>query len=221
MTRDGPVLDDDWDRCPTKEAVVSKVIIKVGGVSAVLAGALIICQAVADVAIQDSMQRGMVAAAFRSGSALLLVFGLIGMHLRQQYSAGVFGEIATLVALLGSVTMFATSLPEATILPALPKDSPLLDQPPATLLPVLIGSFVVYVVGLLLFGVAAWRARVLPRPAAVVLVTGVLLGAAAAPIVPGILALIGIALIWLGAATVAPVRSVPSAANERTLVTQA
>jgi hypothetical protein len=200
---------------------VSTVMIKAGGVGAALAGVLVICQTVSDIAIVDIAQRGTVESAFRSASALLLVFGLIGMHLRQQHAAGVFGEIATLVALLGSATVFGMSLPEVTILPALPKDSPLLQQPPSALLPVLIGSFVVYVVGLLLFGVATWRARVLPRPAALVLVIGVLLGTAAAPIVPGILALIGVALIWLGAATVVPVRSVPPAVERPTVAAPA
>ena len=58
--------------------------------------------------------------------------------------------------------------------------------------------FACYVAGLLLFGVATFRARVLPRSAGGLLVVTVLLKMFASDIVPGTLALLGAAFVWLG-----------------------
>jgi hypothetical protein len=137
---------------------------------------------------------------------LFLVFGLLGLHQHQQHAAGVFGQIATLIALLGTVSLFAASLTEVTILPALPKDSPLIDEPPPVLLAVFLVSFVAYAAGLPLFGAATWRARVLPRRAAALLVAGVVLALALKDVVPGVLVVLGVALVWLGVATLAQAR---------------
>ncbi|SRR6266487_1806592 len=187
---------------------MSKVIVRVGGVATALAGMLIIGQEIWDVAVQG-IQEGPGESALHSTWVLLLVFGLLGLHLHQQHAAGVFGEIATLVALFGTVTLFAAALTEVTVLPNLPKE--VADEPFPGLLVVFIGSFVAYVVGLLLFGIATWRARVLPRPAAALLVIGLVLALALKSFVPGILAVLGVALTWLGAATVAEARTVTTA----------
>jgi hypothetical protein len=103
---------------------------------------------------------------------LLSVFGLIGMHLHQQRASGVFGEIATLVALLGTVTLFATALVQVGVVPALPSGSPLLDAPPPTILVATLVGLAVYLLGWLMFGVATWRAGVLPWRAAALLLIG-------------------------------------------------
>jgi hypothetical protein len=186
---------------------MSRIIVKVGGVAAASAGVLIVGQECWAVAV-GGVGEGVAESAVHTTWVLLLVFGLLGLHLHQQHAAGVFGQIATLVALFGTVTLFAASLTEVTILPALPKDSPLVDEPPPALLAVFLTSFVTYVVGLLLFGVATWRARVLPRRAAALLVLGVVLALALKDVVPGVLVVLGVALVWLGAATVAPARTV-------------
>lgn len=190
---------------------MSTVIIKVGGAAAALAGGLIIAQEVWAVApggfTEVVAEEGMAESAVHSTWVLLLVFGLLGLHLHQEHAAGVFGQIATLVALFGTVTLFAGALTEVTMLPALPADSPLIDEPPPAMLVLILGSFVLYVVGLLLFGVATWRARVLPRRAAALLVVGVLLALALKPFVPGVLAVMGVALVWLGAATLTQSRA--------------
>ena len=71
-----------------------------------------------------------------------------------------------------------------------------------------LGSFVAYVVGLLLFGIATWRARVLPRRAAALLVIGIVLALTVKAFVPGVMSVFGLAWIWLGAATVIQSRNV-------------
>ena len=195
---------------------MSKVIVRVGGVAAAVAGVLIVGQEFWGVVV-GGVAEGAAESAVHTAWVLLLVFGLLGLHLHQQHAAGRFGQIATLVALFGTVTLFAASLTEVTILPALPKGSPLVDEPPLALLVVFLVSFVGYVVGLLLFGIATWRARVLPRQAAALLVLGVVLALALKAVVPGVLAVLGVALVWLGVATVAQARTVATGAQATVL----
>jgi hypothetical protein len=189
------------------EVVMSTVMVRVGGVAAVLAGLLIVGQEFWGVAV-GGVGEGMAESAVHTTWVLLMVFGLLGLHLHQQHAAGAFGQVATLVALLGTITLFAASLTEVTVLPALPKDSPLVAAPPAALSAVFLASFVAYVAGLLLFGIATWRARVLPRRAAALLVLGVVLALGLKGVVPGVLAVLGVALVWLGVATVTRARTV-------------
>ena len=196
--------------------VMSKLIVKVGGIAATLAGILIIGQEVWGVAV-GGISEGMAESAVHTTWVLLLVFGLFGLHLHQQHAVGVFGQIATLVALFGTVTLFAASLTEVTILPALPESSPLIDEPPPALLAVFLGSFVAYVVGLLLFGIATWRAQVLPRRAAALLVIGVLLTLALKPVIPSVIAIMGVALVWLGVAAVTQTTALPTEAEPAAL----
>jgi hypothetical protein len=198
------------------EVVMSKVIVRFGGVATVAAGVLIVGQEVWGVLV-GGIAEGMAESAVHTTWVLLLVFGLVGLHLHQQHAVGAFGQVATLVALFGTVTLFAASLTEVTVLPALPADSPLVDEPPPALLVVFLGSFVAYVVGLLLFGIATWRAGVLPWRAAALLVLGVALALALKAVVPGVLAVLGVALVWLGAATLAQARAVATDAEAAAL----
>ncbi|MEU4225718.1 hypothetical protein AB0F17_15605 [Nonomuraea sp. NPDC026600] len=133
--------------------IMPVVIVRVGGIATTAAGVLVVGQEVWEV-VAGGLGEGAMESAVHATWVLLLVFGLLGLHLHQQHAAGVFGQIATLVALLGTVTLFAASLTEVTILPALPQGSPLIDDPPPALLAVFLASFVAYVAGLLLFGAA-------------------------------------------------------------------
>jgi hypothetical protein len=137
---------------------------------------------------------------------LLLVPAVTGLYLAQQRAMRGFGRLATLVALLGSTLMFGSALTEVTLLPELTAaGSPLADDPGTTTMAVSLASFVAWVAGLLLFGVATWRAGVLPRPAAALLVVGLLLGLGLSGVVPGILIVYSAGLVWLGfAAAVRP-----------------
>jgi hypothetical protein len=189
---------------------MSKVIIRVGGVAAALAGVLIIGQELWGIAVGGIIPEGVAESAVHSTWVLLLVFGILGLHQHQQHAAGRFGQIATLVALFGTVTQFAGALTEVTVKPAVPENTPLADGPVPVWLVVFLVSFVVYVVGLLMFGIATWRARVLPRRATALLVIGLVAGLALNSVVPGALMGFGVALLWLGAATVNQSRTVAS-----------
>jgi hypothetical protein len=196
------------------EVVMSRVIVKVGGVAAALAGVLIIAQEIWDVAM-GPITEGVGESAVHSTWVLLLVFGVLGLHLHQQHAAGVFGEVATLIALFGLVALFAAALTEVTMMPALPES--FVDEPPPAMLAVFLGSFVAYVLGLLLFGIATWRAGVLPRRAAALLVIGIVLALALKSVVPGVLLVFGVALVWLGGATVTQARPTATEAEPAAL----
>jgi hypothetical protein len=179
---------------------MSTAIVRVGGVSAVLAGVLIIVQEVWSLAV-GRISEGRLESTVHTTQVLLMVFAIVGLHLAQQHAAGLFGQVATLVALLGTVTLFGVALTEVTIVPELmASGSPLADDPPPTLSLVSLVSFVLFIVGLLLFGIAIWRARVLPRRAGALLVVGIVLGAALSQMVNGILTIYAVAFIWLGIA---------------------
>jgi hypothetical protein len=189
----------------SEEEVMSSVIVKVGGTAAVLAGLLIVGQEVWDL-IAGPTGEGPGESAVHSAWVLMIVFALVGLYLRQQREIGVFGQIATLVALLGTVTLFGTALLEVLAVPGGDQGEVYLGSVPVWML-VIFPSFALYVVGLLLFAIAIWRARVLPRQAAVALALGILAALTLKPFVPGIMAIFGVAWIWLGAAALRPVRT--------------
>ena len=64
----------------------------------------------------------------------------------------------------------------------------------------ILAVFAAYALGLILFSVATIRAGVLPRSAGVVLLAAVLLKMFASGVVPGTLALLGLAVAWVGVA---------------------
>lgn len=138
-----------------------------------------------------------------SSQLLLMVFGVIGIALAQQRGAGVFAQIAALVAMQGCVLWFGASLAEVTLLPSpMAAGSPLVDNPPAGLVIVGLASFVTYLVGLLLLSVSIIVTKVLPRQAAAVLGGGIVLALPFSSVVPGILAVYAIGFGWLGVACV-------------------
>lgn len=180
---------------------MSSLLVRVGAVSAALAGLLIIGQEAWGLPTGGVIAEGRAESAVHTAQMLLLVFGIVGLYLVQQRVVGVFGQVATLVALLGTVTVFGAALTEVTILPELAESgSPLATEPPPVLGMIGLASFVLYVLGLLLFGIATWRAGVLPWRAGALLVVGLVLGLALNGVVPGVLALYGAALVWLGVA---------------------
>jgi hypothetical protein len=119
--------------------------------------------------------------------AILALVGVLGMYLRQVEEAGVLGFVAVILYSCGFFLIFAFSFVEAAVLPQLA------DAEPRYVADVLaltatgeatgevgglgvanVGSAVTYLLGGVLFGVALWRARVLWRWAAALLVIGAL-----------------------------------------------
>jgi hypothetical protein len=182
------------------EAIMSKVIIKVGGVASILAGLLIVANEIRDL-VTRNVSEDLIGSAVLTAWSLLMLFGVLGGYLRQQRAFGAFGQIATLVVVFGTVTIFAGSMVQLTVLPALPADSPLINEAPPGLQVLGMVGLATFVVGVLLLATATWRARVLPRTAPVVLLGGMVLALALMPIVPGANVAFGVGWIWFGAAT--------------------
>jgi hypothetical protein len=197
---------------------MSKMLIRVGGAAAVVSGGLSIAQQLWDVAA-GGLPEGRGESALHATQMLLLVPAVMGLYLAQQRAMRGFGQAATLAALLGSTLMFGSALTEVTLLPELTAaGSPLADDPGVTAGAVFLASFVVWVAGLLLFGMATWSAGVLPRPAAALLVVGLLLGLGLNGVVPAVLVVYSAGLVWLGLAAAVRIDGVPDDSPQPVLV---
>ncbi|WP_138731455.1 hypothetical protein [Modestobacter excelsi] len=179
------------------------IMIRFGGAATAVSGVLVIAQSAWDIAV-GGLPEGRAESSLHTAQMLLLVPGVVGLYLAQRQAMRTFGQIATLVAVVGSTLMFGSALTEVTLLPELSAaGSPLADDPGTTTVGVFLTSFTLWVAGLLLFGVASWRAGVLPRPAAALLVLGLLAALGLKDVVPGVLVFYAAGLIWLGVATAA------------------
>jgi len=176
----------------------------VGGVAAVVAALLIIAQQILTGLVTDpSPHAQLTDSIMYSTQLLLMVFGVIGIALAQQRRAGIFAQVAALVAVLGCVWWFGASLAEVTLLPSLmAAGSPLVDNPPAGLVIVGLAGLVTYLVGLLSLSVSIIVTKVLPWQAAAVLGGGIVLALPLSSVIPGVLAVYAIGFGWLGVAGV-------------------
>lgn len=131
--------------------------------------------------------------------SVLLLFALVGLHARHSEVAGGLGLISFLVALCGTALAVGANWSNAFFAPTLAIEAPELFEAGLTGTGMLgvayIVSYSVYVLGWLLFGVAALRARIYPRMAVVVLMIGALL--ILIPL-PGTAVGFAVAVAWLG-----------------------
>ncbi len=179
---------------------MSSTLVRVGGVAAVIASVLIVGQQAWGLA-GGGVEEGIGESALHTAQMLFMVFGVIGIALAQQRRAGVFAQIAALVAVLGCVAMYGAALTEVTILPSLVETgSPLAKVAPPALDIAALSSFIAWVAGLLLLAAAVLVSKVLPRTPAVLLAAGVVLGLALNGVVPGVLIFYAIGFGWLGVA---------------------
>ena len=125
---------------------------------------------------------------------LLVLFGLFGLYDRQSEAAGPLGLAGFLVAFLGTALAVGASWGDALIVvPVLADAAPeLLDAGPPSGYAL---SFGIFALGWLLFGVAALRARVYPRWAALLLIGGAVLSFLPLPLST---APFGLAVAWMG-----------------------
>ena len=191
---------------------MSAVIVRTGGAATVGAGALLVGQVVWELAV-GPLGEGPGESAIHTTWMFLLVVGLFGMYLRQQRAFGRFGQIATLVAVMGTVLMFGLALLEVLVPVSADVPAVRLGDVPVWML-VMFPGFALYALGLVLFAVASWRAAVLPRGAAATLVAGVLAGLTLKGVVPGAMAVLGVSWLWLGLATLRPVPGIRAAAGD-------
>jgi len=114
--------------------------------------------------------------------ALLAMFALLlaltGLYLRQAHAAGRLGLIGYLIASLGTVLVAGDWWFESFIVPQLAAVAPQVMNAAITG-SMLVGgaaTFGLFAVGWTVFGIATFRANVYPRPAAVLLTIGGLVG---------------------------------------------
>ena len=111
-------------------------------------------------------------------AAVLLLFGLVGLNLRQSEARGVLGRVGFVVAFLGTALVVGATWALFYVVPALAVGAPQFldaEEGAGSLETGFFVSFGLLSVGWLLFGVAALRARSYPRWAAIVLIVAALI----------------------------------------------
>jgi hypothetical protein len=165
-------------------------LFRVAGVAAVVAGLVfVLLQFIhPDETIQNvTTMTWKVVHVMTLAMAILALVGVLGMYLRQVEEVGVLGFVAVVLYGCGFFLIFGFSFVEAAVLPQLADTNPryVVDVMALTatgeaageaggLGAANVGSAVTYLLGGVLFGLALWRARVLWRWAAALLVIGAL-----------------------------------------------
>jgi hypothetical protein len=183
-------------------------LIRASGLILALGGLLLICAEIVyilypgDPEVRAITTASQISAGFFFSGALMLTIGLPGVYLRQAERAGTFGVVAFLLALAGSALMIASDWNELFAGPAMMLIPNLDKEFPATLIAGYMLNYGTYTLGWLLFGIATLRARVLPRPLALLLIGGILLPFVGlfSLHVPGDFMPCYIAFAWLGLA---------------------
>lgn len=160
------------------------------------------------------------------------VLGLAGLYARQAVKAGLLGLVGFILLSLWMVVIMGFSFVEAFILPHLATATPALvdswmkmfnggtRQFDLGVLPTLWTlSAPIYILGGLLFGIATFRARILPRGAAVLLALGTVLaplgGALSLAAQPKVAIPTGLGLAWLGFALMTERQAPAARVNEQ------
>ena len=111
-------------------------------------------------------------------STILLLWGLIGIYGRQSRAAGTLGLWAFIVVFLGTGLVAGNTWAEVFVWPTLAQVAPNVMSEQATeassyLVSGISLSFPLFGIGMILFGVATFMARVYPRWVAVLLIIGI------------------------------------------------
>lgn len=141
--------------------------------------------------------RLIVANAATLGALLLMTIALVGFHLHAANRLRAPGQVAFLVALIGTVLAAGGAWDSLFALPYLAEQAPeMLDDPTGgTLLAGFVVSYLVLVIGWSTFTIASLRSGVLPRTPAIVSTIGALLALLPAPTALRLLPLaVGVAL---------------------------
>lgn len=137
-----------------------------------------------------------------------LVFGLFGLYARQSERAGALALVGLVTAVAGSILLAGLMWFETVVAPVLAVEAPsLLDRtgPIYGAGPVraVLGTLFAHLTGYVLFGIATFRAGVLARPGALLLIAGAIPVSLVAPFIPHVVnvlgaLLMGAGLVWLG-----------------------
>ncbi len=194
-------------------------LMRLAGLSAVMAGlCFIVIGMFHPVNVPSSVNTTWVIVhIFATALGFFGLFGMAGLYARQVEESGWLGLVGFLLFTIWMTMVCGFSFVEAFILPKLATESPafvagwmgMFSGIPSTVdlgvLPTLWNiSGPLYILGPMLFGIATFRARVLPRWAGVLLALNVIwvpIGALVPPAYqPKIMIPIGLALAWLGLA---------------------
>lgn len=129
----------------------------------------------------------------------LILLGLAGLYERQADRIGALGFVGFLIAFFGTVLLSGFAYLLTFMVPAIAKSTPafLEGRPSGTLLFGLLLAFRVLALGYLVFGIASFRAGVLPRGAAALVIVGAILSAFPPdPAFAGV-GVIGLGVSWL------------------------
>ena len=159
----------------------SSNLIRLSGLAAIVAGALLLVGDLLSLATESENRSEAATTApfvftfllYLIGTVLLLV-GLVGLYIRQSEASGILGLVGFAAAFLGSALVLGAFWTELFVAPFLANAAPaVLDAGPTGTLAVgFILTFALGALGWLLFGLAALRARVYPRAAAIALMVG-------------------------------------------------
>jgi|GEM_PF-5989845 hypothetical protein len=182
-----------------------EILVRVGVVAALACGALTTLHEVWEDAI-PGIQQGAGWSLLHTSWLAAMFVAFLGITAVQRPGLDKFGRIATRTALVGTG---AQTIMAAIETGTLVGRTPTSDDPAAPILAAILAVIAVYVAGMILLSVATIRAGVLPRSAGAVLLLAVLLKMFASGAIPGTLALLGLAVAWVGLAAWRAARQCP------------
>jgi hypothetical protein len=186
------------DRAPTpvpRWGARAAVAAPVAAAIAIVVGAPVWTDDLSDAA---GTSRFVVANAVTLGVLLLLALALVGFYMRGERRLGILGHAGFVVAFTGVVLAAGGAWDSLFTVPWLADEAPaVLDDPTGgSLLAGFVISYLVMVIGWVLFATAHLRARLAPRGASIVLVAGSVVAILPAPTALRLLPLaIGAALV--------------------------
>lgn len=202
----------------SKPKMTAATLMRLAGLSALLAGLCLIVMGLfhpVNVPASVATSTWVNVHIFAAAMGFFGLFGMAGLYVRQAEQSGWLGLAGFLLLSLWLGLMMPFTFMEAFILPRLITESPAFvegflgmftgtaSKVDLGILPILwMISNPMYILGLLVFGIATFRAGVLPRWAGAMLALGALLVPVGAVVPPEhqskILIPVGLALIWLG-----------------------
>ena len=182
----------------------SSIIVRVGAVCAVAGAASLVAQQVWGLVSGQAIEIDLplVGSALYAGQIVLFAAAVVALYLHQRTAFGTFGQIATIVAMFGTLLWSCGAAYQA--LDVLNTGQPPGDDISTGMLGWFVVTFGWYALGLFLFAIATYRARVLPRAAAGLVIVGIPLGLTP---LPGALLVYGAGIGWWGLATWAQLRA--------------
>jgi hypothetical protein len=191
--------------------VATSSFVRLAGIASLVAAGLMLVNQISQLAFALTMSESMAIAthSLRNGLALVAMYALLialtGLYAVQASAAGRLGLVGYLVAALGTLLVAGDWWYEAFVAPLIAAGAPelLKTAPSGSILIGAAATFGSFALGWVLFGIASYRAHVVPRGAAVLMVFGGVAGilALSAPFqIP-----LALAVAWMGWSLLRPV----------------